>query len=296
MNDLCYMRTSLLTLTFLLTGFLALGQNARQNYIDQYAKLAVSEMRRTGVPASITLAQGILESGNGLSKLAKEGNNHFGIKCHEQWEGKTMYMDDDVQDECFRVYSNPRRSFKDHSNFLATRSRYYDLFLLDPTDYIGWAKGLKAAGYATNPAYAERLIKIIEDEQLYLYDQKVYPEAKRGIATHSRYVRHPFAKGYFVLEEGERIEDVALIYNVSLVKLLEWNDRQMNDVWSAGDRVYTGIKVLRAPKRLKFYRAQAGESTWDIAQKFGIQLKALYKINDWAAGYQPSAGELVKLR
>ena len=290
------MRTQLLTLTFLLTAVVAYGQNARQNYIDQYAKLAVSEMRRTGVPASITLAQGILESGNGQSRLAKEGNNHFGIKCHEDWEGKTMFMDDDLQDECFRVYNNPRRSFKDHSNFLATRSRYADLFLLDPTDYIAWSKGLKAAGYATNPTYAEKLIRIIEDEQLYQYDQKVYPEAKRGIATHSRYVRHPFAKGYFVLEEGERIEDVALIYNVPLDKLLKWNDRQMNDAWHPGDLVYTGPKVTRAPKRMKYCRAQQGESAWAIAQKYGLQLKALYKINDWSAGYQPSQGELVKLR
>src|SRR5690606_3896602 len=119
---------------------------------------------------SITLAQGMLESGNGNSKLAKEDNNHFGIKCHSDWNGKKFYQDDDAKDECFRVYKNPEESFIDHSDFLVNRSRYAFLFELKPTDYKAWAKGLKEAGYATNPKYPELLIKIIEDNNLQQYD------------------------------------------------------------------------------------------------------------------------------
>ena len=144
---------------------LSLGadQTPQQKYIDTWSSIAVEEMYRSGIPASITLSQGMLESGNGLSLLATQGKNHFGIKCHN-WKGKTMRLDDDEKGECFRVYDDERESFRDHSDFLRFRPRYQSLFEIDVTDYKSWANGLLAAGYATDKAYASKLIRIIEDK------------------------------------------------------------------------------------------------------------------------------------
>ncbi len=154
------------------TAFAATDSGSPQEkYIERYAALAVAEMYRSGVPASITLAQGLLESRYGLSELAVKGNNHFGIKCHN-WTGGKMYHDDDRRGECFRVYRSPEESFRDHSDFLRYRDRYKFLFDLDPTDYEAWAHGLKKAGYATDPAYPKKLIKLIEDYKLHVYDSK----------------------------------------------------------------------------------------------------------------------------
>jgi len=150
---------------FLLSSFVY-GQRkmSREEYIDLYKDVAISEMRQYKIPASITLAQGILESGCGGSVLAIEANNHFGIKCHKEWTGGRFYYDDDEKNECFRVYADARESYHDHSLFLTTRERYNNLFTLKITDYKGWAHGLKSAGYATNPQYAPLLIKIIEEQ------------------------------------------------------------------------------------------------------------------------------------
>ena len=148
----------------------AAPDSPQRKYIAQYASMAVNEMYRSGVPASITLAQGMLESRNGESPLASKGNNHFGIKCHNTWEGGKMYYDDDRKGECFRKYKSVDESFRDHSDFLRYRDRYKFLFDLKTTDYKGWAYGLKKAGYATDPAYPQKLIKLIEDYQLYKYD------------------------------------------------------------------------------------------------------------------------------
>lgn len=140
------------------------------SYIERFKQIAIREMNNSGIPASITLAQGILESGNGNSELALKGNNHFGIKCTPEWKGKTMLKDDDQKDDCFRVYKTPEESFKDHTEFLK-RKRYAPLFELDKNDYRGWATGLKAAGYATNPRYAELLISLIERYNLNRFDR-----------------------------------------------------------------------------------------------------------------------------
>ena len=150
---------------------LAAAQTPQLDYIAKYSALAVSEMQRTGVPASITLAQGLVESGAGLSPLAVHANNHFGMKCHNDWDGETFYKDDDTVQECFRAFRTAEESFKAHSDFLRNRPRYASLFELEPTDYKGWARGLKKAGYATDPAYAARLIKQIEDFQLDRFDR-----------------------------------------------------------------------------------------------------------------------------
>lgn len=168
--------------TAILLAFLCMTLSASQmpssektpqvRYIEQFASLAVEEMYRSGVPASITLAQGLLESRYGLSELAVKGNNHFGIKCHSNWSGGKMYHDDDRKGECFRVYKSPEESFRDHSDFLRYRDRYKFLFDLDPADYKGWAHGLKKAGYATDPAYPQKLIRLIEEYGLDEYDSK----------------------------------------------------------------------------------------------------------------------------
>lgn len=155
-----------------------MAQNAQKNkqtldYIERFKDIAMEEMQKDKIPASITLAQGILESGSGKSKLATKGNNHFGIKCHSDWKGKTMRQDDDAPKECFRVYKNAEESYRDHSKFLKNSTRYADLFKLEITDYKGWAKGLKKAGYATLPTYASVLINLIETYDLQQYDQMV---------------------------------------------------------------------------------------------------------------------------
>ena len=172
------MKKNLCILILLLQISLVLyGQSYTQadiyNYIDTYARVAVDKMNQHGIPASITLAQGILESGAGQSDLAKYANNHFGIKCHNDWSGKTYHKDDDARNECFRKYKSPQESFEDHSQFLK-KNRYADLFQLESTDYKAWAHGLKKAGYATNPLYAERLIKLIEDYNLSRFDIENY--------------------------------------------------------------------------------------------------------------------------
>ena len=157
---------ALMILMLGLTCLATAGDTPQERYVKKYADMAVREMLRSGVPASITLAQGMLESGNGMSKLAVKGNNHFGIKCHKGWEGKTMRVDDDAPNECFRVYKSVEDSYKDHSDFLRYRDRYKFLFDLERTDYKGWAYGLKKAGYATDPGYPAKLIKYIEDYKL----------------------------------------------------------------------------------------------------------------------------------
>ena len=271
----------------------------RKAYIQAYSKWAVKEMKRTGIPASITLAQGILESGNGQSRLATEGNNHFGIKCHDGWKGKTMFVDDDKPDECFRVYRDPRQSYKDHSDFLVSRSRYDGLFILDPRDYQAWAKGLKSAGYATSPTYAEKLIKIIEEEELYRYDQQVTKPATKGLKAHSRYKMAPNGAGYVVLEEGETVEQVAFDLNLKLDKVLGFNDASYAWKPGTGDRVYITPKKNQWDRKLRDVstcRMVGGESTWEVAQRYGITLEALYKMNAWPVGYQPGDGELIRLQ
>jgi len=179
----------------LIPGQLPDNKTTKEEYINLYKDIALEEMNMYGIPASITLAQGILESGHGNSNLAKKANNHFGIKCHKGWTGKTYHMDDDAEDECFRKYKNPYESFKDHSIFLSTRSRYEFLFDLEITDYQAWAKGLKKAGYATNPKYPQLLINIIEDYELHQYDlqynkelaTRYRPKVEKEVST--RYAR-----------------------------------------------------------------------------------------------------------
>ena len=190
----------LLLLFFSLLVFTTFSQSKTDLYIEKYAELAVSEMNEFGIPASITLSQGILESGNGESYLAREGKNHFGIKCHG-WEGMKIYADDDAENECFRKYKKVNQSYRDHSEFLTTHRRYSSLFELKITDYKGWAKGLRKAGYATSPTYAENLISVIERYDLDQFDNGTSNQNKQELFVTHTY-GFPFAYGvglnYFV--------------------------------------------------------------------------------------------------
>ncbi len=187
-------------------------------YIETYSEVAQQEMKSYEIPASITLAQGILESGMGDSRLATQANNHFGIKCHKEWRGKRIYHDDDEKGECFRVYLDPRSSYRDHSLFLTTRSRYDFLFDLKRYDYKEWAKGLKKAGYATDPKYPDKLISLIEDYRLDRYDlsKRKYNQEKNSFTPPSENKVH-------IVQEGDTLYSISKKYKVDLQLIVQEN-------------------------------------------------------------------------
>lgn len=279
-----------------------------QNYIDQYKDLAIQEMMQYGVPASITLAQGLLESGAGQSELTRKGNNHFGIKCHG-WGGRAVYQDDDAIGECFRAYDNAEQSYEDHSRFLRHGRRYSSLFDLDLRDYRGWARGLKAAGYATNPHYAQRLIDIIELYKLYQYDnarsydkfmvkraEKDKPVAP-NLPLHS--IRR-YNENYFIkVRQGDTFEAIGKEIGISGRKIAKWNEREYHDQLQVGEMIWLKKKQKRAPKQYKDHPhyVRTGESLYSIAQFYGIRLKSLIKKNPQLARtqYQVRVGDEIRV-
>lgn len=293
----------------------------RRTYIEKWSQTAVAEMYRSGVPASITLAQGMLESGNGKSELAVKGNNHFGIKCHG-WKGETIYFDDDERHECFRKYTHAEASFRDHSDFLRYRDRYKSLFELKPTDYKGWAFGLKKAGYATDPQYAHKLISIIEEYNLSRFDKvKSVPVTPSELETpvkvketsggrtaagpapdesysynlsRSRYSQNRVP--FIYLGERETLADVARSYDLFVRELLRFNDLESADELHAGSVVYLQPKKSKAAKKVYKYVADGGETLWEVSQRFGIRLKNLMKRNNLPADYVLKPEEVVRLR
>ena len=261
--------------------------NRFQTYIDQYRDLAIQEMLRTGIPASITLAQGLFESGAGEGRLARQGNNHFGIKCHG-WKGRTIYADDDANGECFRAYDNVRQSYEDHSSFLMRNKRYASLFQLKRTDYKGWAHGLKAAGYATNPNYASKLIGLIELYKLYEYDTaKSYDHFMASNAQHPSSVTllhpiHIYNKNYFLqARKGDTFRSIAKEIGISAKKLAKHNERDVNDKLQTNEIIWLKKKQKKADIAYKgrTHRVKAGESMYSIAQYYGMRVKSLYKLN-----------------
>lgn len=282
-------------------------------------------MMRTGVPASITLAQGILESGSGLSTLAVNGKNHFGIKCHKGWTGDTMYMDDDRRGECFRVYNSVEESFRDHSDFLRYRDRYKFLFELERTDYKGWAVGLKKAGYATDPKYATKLIKYIEDYNLSRFDilttqeeavvpesplqieQPVAaPEVRNGVSVpaseqfHFQLSRLLYSLNdvpFVYSMEGETYASIAKQYHLFKWEILRYNDLKKEQPLLPGSVVYLEAKKKKAPKGLDMYIvSEDGESFHDICQRFAVKEKAILKLNGWIPPVELEEGDEIKLR
>ncbi len=285
----------------------------KHGYIDNFDEIAVKEMHRTGIPASITLAQGILESGYGNSTLAKDANNHFGIKCNENWEGPRVYMDDDHKNDCFRKYKNPNRSYHDHSKYLTSRSRYEHLFDLPQTAYKRWARGLERAGYATNPTYSKQLIKLIEKYQLYKYD-RIKPDETGGEnkvvslqdkneksedrqqATNSTDFHPPENRIYeynrirtLILPKSTKPAQITKKYNIPLKRLLKYNNFKKNQQLSAGEKVYLQPKRNHNPIT-DYHFVQAGETMQDISQRYGIKLRLLYKRNLISSPAQPHPG------
>lgn len=283
-----------------------------QDYIDQWKITAIEQMNSHKIPASITLAQGILESGNGNSKLAKEAKNHFGIKCHTTWNGDTFFQDDDKKNECFRSYRSASESYRDHSLFLTGRKRYANLFTLKITDYKAWAKGLKSAGYATNPKYAHLLIELIEKYELDKFDRMPnLPEqvnAEKELTTTKPQVEKPVSKptisqsteteivyevaltkhtkklnhnkaSYIVVQKGDTFYRIAQELNMPINQLYKYNEFNKKDVLKEGDIVYVAPKKGRGHKDNPIYICEKDMSLRDVAHIEGIKLKKLLKFN-----------------
>ena len=281
-----------------------------EEYIDQFKDIAINEMKRSGVPASITLAQGILESENGNSELVKKSNNHFGIKCKSTWMGESVTHDDDANGECFRAYTNAGESYRDHSDFLKANKRYGTLFNLDPVDYAGWAKGLKKAGYATNPRYPDLLIKYIEQYDLQQYSlvalnrlpetditksgedktvlpveavaEKIISENDIAVAANDpdKIVNINNTKCLFA-KKGTSLLVIANKHNISLGKLMEFNDMNEEGLLIRDQLIYLQKKSKTGEK--EFYIVQPGETLFDVAQKNAVQLKYLLEYNNLKA-------------
>lgn len=267
-----------------------------ENYIKQYRDIAVQEMKRYHIPASITLAQGLLESGAGQSTLARKSNNHFGIKCGGDWTGRTVSHDDDARGECFRAYKHPKESYEDHSKFLAGRPRYAGLFKLSITDYKGWARGLKKAGYATNPRYADQLIGIIELYDLHRYDTKDGLKwMKQNPNPHQPYVANGLL--YIVVRAGDSWKSISKEFDISQSKLRKYNDLYKGYALQEGDILYLEKKKRKAPKDHIVHVLRSGESMYTVAQKYGIRLKNLYKLNKMQPDDPaPELGTILRLR
>lgn len=276
-----------------------------QDYFDNYKDVAISQMCQYGIPASITLAQGVLESGAGRSELAQKSNNHFGIKCNG-WTGRKVYHDDDELGECFRAYDNVLDSYVDHSLFLKNSQRYSRLFQLKTTDYKGWAKGLKACGYATSPTYASRLIEIIELYGLDKYDKEgcdtpVRPSisSRQHFSETSIHQIIPFNDNYYIVaRQGDTFRSIGDDVHVDYRRLAKFNERDKDDPIEEGERIWLKKKRRHAPKEYKgyVYRVEAGDSMYGIAQRFGIRLKHLYKMNDLSPDYIIQVGDPLRIR
>lgn len=255
-----------------------------EEYIDRYCSLAMEHQGEYGIPASITLAQGLLESAAGRSRLASEGNNHFGIKCHGEWKGKTMLRDDDARDECFRVYDSAEESFADHSRFLQ-RARYRRLFTLDITDYQGWAKGLRECGYATDPNYAARLVTIIERYSLYTYDSSDghAPEEMAAFIRDMLVRTHPVRRfrglHYVVATPGDTYKSIAKEFNLNTGDLVRLNDAGRDREIKEWEEVYLEEKHDEAPDGVSDVTIGEGESLHSISQRFGMKVSAIKKLN-----------------
>lgn len=289
----CKMKINLVLSFIMLISFSEISsQNlTRKQYITKYSSLAVKQMRQYKIPASITLAQGILESNNGNSKLALKANNHFGIKCHG-WEGKKIFEDDDKKNECFRKYKSPLESFKDHSLFLNKYSRYAFLFDYKITDYKSWARGLKKAGYATNKKYPELLIKIIEDNKLNIYDDK---DVEIEFISEIRNIyMHPNRIKYVKSENQDTYMTIAKNLKIKLWQLQKYNDSKETNILAEGTIVF--IQPKRKKGKVKIHTYNKNESLISISQFYGVKLKSLKKRNDLILKKGLNNGDKLRLR
>jgi len=294
------------------------------DYINQYKDLAITEMKRTGIPASITLAQGIIESDCGRSTLAREANNHFGIKCHDDWTGPTVRHNDNKRNECFRKYSRAAESYFDHSDFLKSGSRYDFLFNIKSTDYKAWAYGLKKAGYATNPDYANMLIRTIEENNLWAFDSGKEIPAKYTADTtvkdpyiisadsNRKYVqlsdRNPPVTArvprimeknriqYIIVKDGDTREKIENEFQLLRWELAKYNEVKSDFVPEPGQILYLQPKRDKAEPGNDYYTTTEGDSMYNISQAFGVKLKKLYEMNRMTVGSEPGPGKKIWLR
>ncbi|MBL7955026.1 MAG: glucosaminidase domain-containing protein [Flavobacteriales bacterium] len=326
------LKTAILPLALVLTTALsAQGQPPErrftpEEYIQEWKEVAMKKMKEHGIPASITLAQGLLESGNGNSELAREGNNHFGIKCTPDWTGGRTYHDDDKTAACFRKYKDAAQSYEDHAKFLQ-KPRYAALFELKPTDYEGWARGLKKAGYATDPNYPTKLIALIERYELHKLDKgiDVSYKPKPSTSTASKPTttkpsgRKPTRRGgdsdvitwsagagravesyegrikYVVTKEGDDFRKLAQDLEMTHGMLARWNDMDKNAKLEAGQRIYIQPK-RNASKSAAEHVAGPGETLWDVSQQYGVKLAKLAKYNGLGEDATLSTGQRIVLR
>jgi LysM repeat protein len=278
----------ILLLLLILPPFSASLAQSPDAYIQKYSSIAQEQMREYGIPASITLAQGILESGSGKSKLASEGNNHFGIKCHDTWNGATMHLDDDAPNECFRKYKSVDQSFEDHSLFLK-KPRYQELFALEITDYKGWAQGLKKCGYATSPTYAKSLIDLIEKYELTQFDTEQKPnEHSVSVNVSNNRIKYVTAK------KKESLSDLSKRTGISERLLMKYNDLEEGHSFKDKEIVY--MQPKRSKGSVKEHKVKRGESIRDISQQYGIRIRSIERKNKLEHGAELKTGTVLKLR
>ena len=273
------------------------------DYINKYSNIAVIHRDKYKIPASITLAQGILESGAGASGLAKASNNHFGIKCHSDWKGEQVYWKDDGPNDCFRKYKNVEESYEDHAKFLQQQSRYSVLFTYKITDYKAWAKGLQTCGYATDKGYANKLIRIIEDYELYKYDTKATPKSVKPQTQQKnkkpvllRDVYRTYNLLYVIAKADDSFDQIADDTGFKLKDLIKYNEVPADFPLEKGDIVYLQKKKTKADKPHFEHLVKVGESMHSISQQYGIHLKNLYKLNKKSKNYVPTEGDVLRLR
>jgi hypothetical protein len=285
---------------------------SRSEYIRKYQLLAISEMGRSGIPASIKMAQACLESQDGNSTMARESNNHFGIKCRGDWSGKKTFYDDDEKNECFRKYETVEDSYIDHTNFLISTPRYTSLFQLSPTDYVSWARGLKKAGYATDPGYDRKVIEIIEEFQLWQLDRKItfdemalLDQQHMGTAFNKSLLINPYSSRKITLHngiktalvrEGDTFEILAQEFGLKEWELSRFNDFPEGYHPMPGEIIYLQNKKGRAHGMNKLHVVKEGESMHYISQLFGIRLTAMYRLNHLSYGEPIHVGQVLKLQ
>ena len=325
------MKKTVLILLCALVGVVSVVANERQTreeYVEKYKAIAIAHMERYGIPASITMAQGILESDSGNSYLSRTSNNHFGIKCKKSWTGKKVYHDDDAKGECFRAYPSVEASYQDHADFLDQSPRYDSLFVYASDDYRSWARGLKACGYATAPDYAQRLVKIIESMKLYLLDKengnKIYSAAKTAVENAEQWWESNIAtsdeqinpnafrvtvnshKGYgvyrsnhtfyVVAKEGDTFESVGDIFDISPKMLRKFNDVAKDAKLSKGDIVYIERKKTQWLGNVMQHKVLRDENLYSLSQSYGIRLKSLKKLNRMREGEDVKKGDIIRLK
>ena len=309
-------------------SLVAAERQTREEYVEKYKAIAIAHMERYGIPASITMAQGILESDSGNSRLSNTSNNHFGIKCKKHWTGERVYHDDDAKGECFRAYPTVEASYQDHADFLDQSPRYDSLFAYPSDDYRSWARGLKAAGYATAPDYAERLVKIIESMQLHLLDKengaKIYSAAKSATANTETWWESNIAtsdeqinpnafrvtvnshKGYgvyrtnqtfyVVAKEGDSFESLGEAFEISPKMLRKFNDKPKDGTLAKGDIVYIERKKTQWLGNVMQHKVVREENLYSLSQSFGIRLKSLAKLNKLRPNQDVKRGDIIRLK